>query len=276
MAEERLMNYSQIKTEKRGNIFIITLNRPERLNAWTGQMAAEQADAIQRANDDPDIGAIVMTGEGRGFCAGADISDTFQSRIDGNDRNNDTGGMPRDVDWIELVRSSKPMIAAVNGPAVGIGVTMILPFDVIVAAEEAKFGMVFVKMGIVPELASSHFLVSRMGWGHANEMMLSGRLYPAAEAKEKGLCEYVVKGDKLLDKALEIASSIAENPSRQLRMTKQLISQNACETDMKLAQKREIDALKICYVSAEHKEAVDAFLNKRKPDFRKATQSAAE
>lgn len=270
------MAYSQIKTEKRGNILIITLNRPDRLNAWTGQMAAEQADAIQRANDDPDIGAIVMTGEGRGFCAGADISDTFQSRIDGNDRNNDTGGMPRDVDWIELVRSSKPMIAAVNGPAVGIGVTMILPFDVIVAAEEAKFGMVFVKMGIVPELASSHFLVSRMGWGHANEMMLSGRLYPAAEAKEKGLCEYVVPGDKLLDKALEIASIIAENPSRQLRMTKQLISQNACETDMKLAQKREIDALKICYVSAEHKEAVDAFLNKRKPDFRKAAQSAAE
>src|SRR5690606_399079 len=98
----------------------------------------------------------------------------------------------------------------------------------------------------------------------------------SSDLKEKGLCEYVVKGDKLLDKALEIASSIAENPSRQLRMTKQLISQNACETDMKLAQKREINALKICYVSAEHKEAVDAFLNKRKPDFRKATQSAAE
>ncbi|MBA4210918.1 MAG: enoyl-CoA hydratase, partial [Parvibaculum sp.] len=108
------MDYTQIKTEKRGNILILTMNRPDRLNAWTGRMAAEQADAIQRANDDPDIGAIVMTGEGRGFCAGADISDTFQSRIDGQDRNNDNGGMPSDVDWVELVRSSKPMIAAVN------------------------------------------------------------------------------------------------------------------------------------------------------------------
>lgn len=153
---------------------------------------------------------------------------------------------------------------------------MILPFDVIVAAEEAKFGMVFEKMGIVPELASSLFLASRMGWGHANETMLTCRLYPAAEAKEKGLCEYVVPGPQLLDKALEIASLIAENPSRQLRMTKQLISQNACETDMKAAQKREVEALKVCYTSAEHKEAVDAFLNKRKPDFRKGAQQAAE
>ncbi|MEP5930203.1 MAG: enoyl-CoA hydratase-related protein, partial [Nitratireductor sp.] len=199
------MDYTQIKIEKRGNILLITLNRPDRLNAWTPKMAEEQADAIQKANDDPDIGAIVMTGEGRGFCAGADIEGTFKTRLDGKDPGNDTaggsGGMPAGVDWIELVRSSKPMIAAVNGPAVGIGVTMILPFDVIVASEEAKFGMVFVKMGIVPELASSHFLVSRMGWGHANEMMLSGRLYLAAEAREKGLCEYVVPGDKLLDKA---------------------------------------------------------------------------
>lgn len=270
------MDYTQIKTEKRDNVLIITLNRPDRLNAWTGRMAAEQADAIKKANDDPDIGAIVMTGEGRGFCAGADIGDTFQSRIDGEDRNNENGGMPREVDWIELVRSSKPMIAAVNGPAVGIGVTMILPFDIIVAAEEAKFGMVFVKMGIVPELASSHFLVSRMGWGHANEMLLSARLFPAAEAKEKGLCEYVVPGAQLLDKALEIAGQIAQNPSRQLRMTKQLVSQNACETDMKQAQKREIEALMVCYTSPEHKEAVDAFLNKRKPDFKKAALSAAE
>ncbi|GMV63584.1 MAG: enoyl-CoA hydratase [Parvibaculum sp.] len=274
------MDYSQIKTEKRGNILLMTLNRPDRLNAWTPKMAEEQADAIQRANDDPDIGAIVMTGEGRGFCAGADISDTFKTRLDGKDPGNDTaggsGGMPAGVDWIELVRSSKPMIAAVNGPAVGIGVTMILPFDVIVAAEEAKFGMVFVKMGIVPELASSHFLVSRMGWGHANEMMLSGRLYGAAEAREKGLCEYVVPGDKLLDKAFSIAAQIAENPSRQLRMTKELLTQNACTTDLTAAQKRETDALKICWTTPEHHEAVDAFLNKRKPDFKKAARNAAE
>ncbi|PKQ05301.1 MAG: enoyl-CoA hydratase [Alphaproteobacteria bacterium HGW-Alphaproteobacteria-12] len=274
------MDYSQITVEKRENILLLTMNRPDRLNAWTPRMAEEQAHAIETANNDPDIGAIVMTGAGRGFCAGADIEDTFKSRLDGRDPGNDTaggsGGMPRNIDWIELVRSSKPMIAAVNGPAVGIGVTMILPFDVIVAAEDAKFGMVFVKMGIVPELASSHFLVSRMGWGHASEMMLSGRLYPAAEAREKGLCEYVVSQTELLDKAFSIATLIAANPSRQLRMTKELLTQNACTTDLAAAQKRETDALKICWTTPEHHEAVDAFLNKRKPDFKTAARTAAE
>lgn len=274
------MDYQQITVEKRGAICLITLNRPDKLNAWTPRMAEEQAHAIMAANDDADIGAIVMTGAGRGFCAGADMDATFKTRLDGKDPGNDTaggsGGMPAGVDWIELVRSSKPMVAAVNGPAVGIGVTMILPFDTIVAAEEAKFGMVFVKVGIVPELASSHFLVARMGWGHANEMMLTARLYPAAEAREKGLCEYVVPQASLLDKAFEIANLMAENPSRQLRMTKQLITQNASETDLTLAQKRETDALKICWTTPEHHEAVDAFLNKRKPDFKKAVTRAAE
>lgn len=267
------MEYAQIRVEKRGAVALITLNRPDRLNAWTPRMAEELAHAISAANDDLDIGAIVMTGEGRGFCAGADVDQVFKARVDGKDPGNDTrggsGGMPAGVDWIALARSSKPLIAAVNGVAVGIGVTMILPFDVIVAAEEAKFGLVFVKMGIVPELASSHFLVSRMGWGNASEMMLTGRLYPAEEARAKGLCEYVVPQAELLSKALEIAELIAENPSRQLRMTKTLLTENACTTDLSRAQKLETDALQICWTTPEHHEAVDAFLNKRKPDFRK-------
>lgn len=262
------MNYEQITVEKRGAVTLLTLNRPERLNAWTPQMFDELAHAIEAANADRDIGAIVMTGAGRGFCAGADIQANFKSRLDGKAvGTNDVGGA--NVDWVKLVRSSKPMIAAVNGPAVGIGVTMILPFDVIVAAEEAKFGMVFVKMGIVPELASSHFLTSRMGFGQASEMMLSARLYPAAEARAKGLCEHVVPGANLLDKALEIAGLIAENPSRQLRMTKALLTANECATDFAEIQKRESDALRECWTTPEHHEAVDAFMNKRKPDFRK-------
>jgi enoyl-CoA hydratase/carnithine racemase len=126
-------------------------------------------------------------------------------------------------------------------------------------------------MGIVPELASSHFLISRMGWGQASEMMLTGRLYPAAEAKEKGLCEYVVPQADLLSKAFELAELIAQNPSRQLRMTKELLTQNACTTDLDLAQRRETDALKECWTTPEHHEAVDAFLNKRKPDFKKVS-----
>ena len=117
-----------------------------------GDLEGDYAFVIGRANDDPAIGAIVMTGAGRGFCAGADMQDTFKTRIDGKDPGNNTaeghGGMPKDVDWVRLCRESKPIVAAVNGAAVGIGVTMILPCDVIVASEKAKFGMFFIKMGL--------------------------------------------------------------------------------------------------------------------------------
>ena len=115
------MKYSQIVYEVKGSVALIILNRPSRLNAWTPRMCEEQADAIKRANEDSKIGSIIMTGAGRGFCSGADIEDTFQTRIDGEDTGNNTaggsGGMPVGVDWITLVRESKPMIAAVNGAA---------------------------------------------------------------------------------------------------------------------------------------------------------------
>lgn len=266
------MPYSTIKYESQAPAALITLNRPERLNAWTPSMSEEMADAISCANHDRSIGAIVVTGEGRGFCAGADIEHTFKSRIDGQDPGSDTaqgqGGLPRGLDWISLVRSSKPLIAAVNGPAVGIGVTMILPFDVIVASELAKFGLVFVKMGIVPELASSHFLVSRIGWGKASELMLSARLIDGREAQDCGLAQYVTPHEGLLPKAFELAKAISANPDPMLRMTKDLLSKNACEQDMTRAQKRETDYLRECWATPEHKEAVQAFLDKRPARFR--------
>ncbi len=266
------MTYSTIKYDSQAPVGLITLNRPERLNAWMPKMSEEMADAIERANNDRSIGAIVVTGEGRGFCAGADIEHTFKSRLDGRDPGSDTaggqGGLPRGLDWISLVRSSKPLIAAVNGPAVGIGVTMILPFDVIVASEAAKFGMVFVKMGIVPELASTHFLVSRVGFGKASELMLSARLVEGREACEIGLADYAVPADGLLPKAFEIAKAISANPDPMLRMTKDLLTKNACEQDMKLAQTRETDYLRACWSLPEHKEAVQAFLDKRPARFR--------
>ncbi len=266
------MSYSTIRYETAGAIARITLNRPERLNAWTPKMSEEQADAIERANSDKAIGAIVMTGEGRGFCAGADIEETFKSRLDGRDPGRDTaggeGGLPRGLDWITLIRRAKPIIAAVNGPAVGIGVTMILPCDVIITSEAAKFGLAFVKMGIVPELASSHFLVSRMGWGKASELMLSGRLIDGREAFERGLADFLSPPETLLEKAEGIARGIAANPDPMLRMTKDLLTKNACEQDFTLAQKRETDYLRECWKTPEHHEAVDAFLNKRPAKFR--------
>jgi len=266
------MSYQTILYEARGNVALMTLNRPEKLNAWTPHMAAEQAAAIERANADREIGAIVVTGAGRGFCAGADMEATFKTRLEGSDPGANTaggqGGMPAGLDWVALARRSKPLLAAVNGAAVGIGMTMILPFDVIIASDKAKFGMFFIKMGLVPELASTHYLVQRMGFGRASEMCLSGRLYDAEEARASGLVDRLVSHDRLLDTALALASEIAANPDSQLRMIKELLSTNGCDTDLERVQRRETEELRECWKSPEHAEAVRAFLEKRPPKFR--------
>ena len=235
-------------------------------------MSEEQADAVERANADPAVGAIVMTGAGRGFCAGADMADTFQTRIDGQDPGDGTdqgsGGLPQGLDWVGLVRRSKPLVAAVNGAAVGIGMTMILPFDVIIASERARFGMFFVKLGLVPELASTHFLVQRMGFGRASELCLSGRLVEGEEALNLGLADRLASPEALLDDAIELASGIAANPDPQLRMIKDLLTRNACATDLDEVQRIETDMLRECWKTPEHHEAVKAFTEKRPPRFR--------
>jgi enoyl-CoA hydratase/carnithine racemase len=261
--EDGEVDYATITYERRGDVGLITLNRPDRMNAWTPQMASEQAHAIRAANDDELVGAIVMTGAGRGFCAGADMQDTFKSRLDGQDPAGDgehSGGMPPDVDWITLVRESKPLIAAVNGAAVGIGMTMILPFDVIVASERARFGMLFIKVGLVPELASTRLLVQRVGFGRASEMCLSGRLYDASEAHRIGLADRLISPDELMDSAIALAAEIAENPRPQLRMIKRLLTENSVESDLRLVQRREHELIRECWRSVEHRRAVEAFL----------------
>ena len=266
------MTYEQIAYETRGAVALVTLNRPDKLNAWTPRMGMEQADAIARANADPAIGAIVMTGAGRGFCAGADMEATFKSRIEGTDPGGNTaagqGGMPAGLDWVKMARTAKPIVAAVNGAAVGIGMTMILPFDVIVASDTAKLGMLFIKVGLVPELASTHFLVQRMGFGRASEMCLSGRLWSATEAHAAGLVDVLTTADDLMPKAFAVADSFAANPDPQLRMIKQLLTENGSATDLSEVQERESVLLRECWKSPEHKEAVAAFLAKRPPRFR--------
>ena len=259
------MSYRTITYERRGEVALLTLNRPDRLNAWTPSMASEQAAAIGEANEDQNVGAIVMTGAGRGFCAGADMRDTFKTRLDGVDPGGDSeesGGMPRDVDWVSLMRESKPLIAAVNGPAVGIGMIMILPFDVIVASERAKFGMLFIKVGLVPELASTRLLAQRIGFGRASEMCLTGRLCDGAEAHRMGLADRLTPAEELLDSALDLAGEIASNPHPQLRMIKRLLTENAVETDLHLVQQREHELIRECWRSPEHRRAVASFLAK--------------
>ena len=255
--------YETILVDVQDDVATITLNRPDRLNAWTGQMHHDLDAAIAACNDDPNVGAMVVTGAGRGFCAGADIRDNFKNRLEGQERQASSN-------WIDLVRSSKPMIAAVNGPAVGVGVTMMLPMDIIMTSTQAKFGLAFVKMGVTPELASSHFLVQRVGFGRASEMCLTGRLYTGEDAFELGLADRLVQHDDLLQEAQSLAREIAANPSPHLRWVKELLTKNGSETDIGAVQRREGEVLAKAFASAEHAEAVDAFLNKRAPVFKRA------
>ena len=261
--------FETIRVEKGDDVAVITLNRPERLNAWTNQMGRELRVAIGDCNEDPMVGAMVVTGAGRGFCAGADIRDSFKSRFESGVKDQRGGG-----DWIGLVRSSKPLIAAVNGACVGVGATMTLPMDVIVASEEARFGMFFVKMGVTPELASSHFLVQRIGFGKASEMCLTGRLYTGSEAFAMGLADRLTSAADLMAEAIALAREIAANPAPHLRWVKELLTENGSETNMALVQKREGEVLAKAYASAEHREAVDAFLDKRPPVFKRRPPDA--
>jgi len=275
------VDYQQIEVEDRGLIRLITLNRPEKLNAWTRRMSRELTDAIESGNADGAIGAFVFTGAGRAFCAGADIGDEFAgreeressaaaSRGDGGGGAGDGGGGGSENagDWVALVRRSKPMVAAINGPAVGVGLTLLLPMDFLVAGASARVSARFVRMGLVPELASSHFLVQRCGWGAASDLALSGRMVPADEALNLRLVDDVVADGDLLDAAIARATTYAENPPPAVRMIKELLTANGAEPDLSLVQRRELSSLNDAFRTPEHKEAVSAFLEKRDPKFR--------
>ena len=260
------MTYETILVENVDGISTITLNRPERLNAWTYQMGAELSQAVKAGNADDDVLAFVVTGAGRGFCAGADIGDVFQAQAEGEDVSRNDG--PRD--WVGEIRAAKPMVAAINGAAIGVGLTQVLPMDYLIAADDAKLSARFVKMGVVPELASSHFLVLRMGFGRASELMLSGRTVTGREAAAIGLVDRSVPVDELLAVAREVARGMGDNPQSSLRAIKELVTLNAAEADLSLIQKRELTALAQAYQSPEHKEAIAAFMEKREPDFKAA------
>lgn len=259
------MDYQQIEVEDRGPIRLITLNRPERLNAWTRRMSYEMVHAIDGGNEATEIGAFVFTGSGRAFCAGADIGGEFASGSSAEELEDES---LRNRDWVDLVRESKPMVAAVNGPSIGVGLTMILPMDYLVAGESARLSARFVKMGIVPELASSHFLVQRCGWGAASDLALSGRIMSSEEALGIRLIDRVVADDDLLETAIGHATSYAENPPAAVQMIKDLLTRNGSDADLKAVQRRELDHLKGAMRSADHQEAVAAFLEKREPKFR--------
>ena len=228
-------------------------------------MGAELQHAIEAGSEDPTVDVFILTGAGRGFCAGADIKDLFKNQADSDDSGDNRA--PRD--WVGLVRRAKPIIAAVNGVAVGVGLTQILPCDFIMASPDAKFSARFVKMGVVPELASSYYLVARAGFGLANRMMLTGETIDAAEAQRIGLVdELVADSGGLLARATELAKQIGENPAGALGAVKELVTANMAEPDIREVQKRELTALAEAYKSPEHHEAIAAFIEKRPPNFK--------
>jgi enoyl-CoA hydratase/carnithine racemase len=209
------LNYSEILYDLDGPVLTITLNRPEKLNAFTFTMMKELLDAFDRADADDDVRVIVVTGAGRGFCAGADLAagdGTFDYRDSSGaeaklEDARDGGGLVT----LRIFESEKPVIAAINGPAVGVGVTMTLPMDIRLASEQARFGFVFARRGLVPEAASSWFLPRVVGISRAMEWVATGRVFQAHEALEGGLVRSLHAPVDLLPAAHALAMEIAEN-----------------------------------------------------------------
>jgi enoyl-CoA hydratase/carnithine racemase len=212
---------TQLRYAVADGVATITLHRPERLNAFTPVMAAELAGAAAAADADDDVRVVLVTGAGRAFCAGADLGGgegTFRDRGGRPDPvpRGTVDGVPRDwggIASLPFARLRKPVIAAVNGPAVGIGATMTLPMDVRIAAASARFGFVFARRGIVPEAASSWFLPRVVGISQAMEWVATGRVFDAVEALRGRLVSRVVPDDELLPTALGLAREIADNTS---------------------------------------------------------------
>ena len=264
------MSYSTILYDVEDGILTITLNRPESLNAFNNEMLEELLDACDRADADDEVKAIIVTGAGRAFCAGADLSSggkTFNSdaRSDRQSGSNPDGAGRLTLRLYEL---NKPIIAAINGPAVGVGVTMTLAMDIRLASTQAKFGFVFARRGIVPEACSSYFLPRAVGISKALEWCYSGKVFPAQEAMDGGLLRSLHEPDDLLAEARKIAAEIRDNTApvsvALLRhmMWKMLGADHPMEA-------HKIDSRGIYYRgrSADSKEGVESFLEKREAKY---------
>ncbi len=270
--------FSQILYEVEDRIATITLNRPEKLNAFTETMLQELIAAFDAADADDDVRAVIVTGAGRAFCAGADLSaggKTFDMDAR-EDREAPQGQHWRDGGGkvsLRIFESRKPVIAAVNGPAVGVGVTMQLPMDIRLASTEARFGFVFTRRGVVPEACSSWFLPRVVGISRALEWVYSGKVFPAQEALEGGLVRELCAPDALLPRAREIAAEIAENTAPvSVALSRQMLWRMLGADHPMEAHKIDSRGIFQRGRSADAYEGVQSFLEKRKPEF---TMSAA-
>jgi enoyl-CoA hydratase/carnithine racemase len=270
--EETSVTYEQIKYEVKDGILTVTLNRPDKLNAFTGKMLSELLDAIDRSDRDDEVRAVVFTGPGRGFCAGADLSggaNTFNAEnrgpVDpGLDGHRDGGGLFT----LRLYDSLKPTIAACNGPAVGVGVTMQLAMDVRLASEAARYGFVFTRRAIVMEACSSWFLPRLVGPQQALEWVMTGRVFPAEEALRGRLVRSIHKPEELLPPAYALAREIADNTAPvSVALNRQMLWKMLGADHPMEAHKVDSKGIYARGKSADVKEGVSAFLEKRPARF---------
>ena len=272
------MEFKTILYKKENQILTITLNRPERLNAFTGQMMDDLITAFDKAGKDDDIRVVVVTGAGRGFCAGADLgagADTFNRDVRDNKDQRPIKG--KNLEWLRdgggrttlaIYECPKPIIAAINGPAVGVGVTMTLPMDIRLASDKARFGLVFARRGLVPEAASSWFLPRIVGISKALEWTYSGKVFSPEEALSGGLIRSVHSSEELLEEAYKISNEIIENTSAvSVALTRQMLWKMLGADHPMEAHKVDSRAIYALGKGEDAKEGVNSFLEKRTPEF---------
>ena len=263
------MDYETIRTEVEDGVLTLTLDRPDRLNAFTPTMKDELIAAFDQADADDDVRAVIVTGAGRGFCAGADLQaggETFDYRARGveDETPRDGGGQVT----LRIFDCTKPVIAAINGPAVGVGATMTLPMDVRLASDSARIGFVFTRRGIVPEACSSWFLPRLVGISRAMEWAATGRVFEAAEAKEGGLVRDVYAADELLPAANALAREIADNTAPvSVALARRLMWTMLGADHPMEAHKADSRAMVARGQSADAREGVMSFLEKRPAEF---------
>lgn len=269
-----MTGYSQILLDIEKGIATLTLNRPEKMNAFTGTMMQEMIDAFDRIDADDAVRAVIVTGAGdRAFCAGADLTPEGRAGPFSSDeqvtdlsdpRVRDSGGLLT----LRIYKSKKPIIAAVNGAAVGVGVTMQLPMDIRLASKTARFGLVFARRGIVPEAASSWFLPRIVGLPQALEWSMTGRVFDAEEALRGGLVRSLHEPGELLDAARGLAREIADNTSAiSVAMTRAMLWRNAAADHPMAAHRVDSRAIYALSRGADAKEGVASFLEKRAPRY---------
>jgi enoyl-CoA hydratase/carnithine racemase len=259
------MATEHITTELSEGILTITLNRPEKLNAFTTQMGQEIGAALDRADRDDEVRVVIFTGSGRGYCAGADISDGGSV---GAGSGMERKGLPPGGIGQRLFESQKPLIAAIHGAAIGVGVTMTLPMDFRICAQDSKFGFVFTRRGLVPEAGSAWFLPRTVGLPKALEWIYAGRTVTAAEALAAGLVSEVVPPGQLVERARAIAREIAQNTSPVATVLTRQLMWRASAADHPEGALRVDSALNLALSQGpDVKEGFAAFREKRLPNF---------